>query len=120
MVTVVTNIDADHLSTYGGDFNQLKKVFLEFLHHLPFYGLAVLCLECPEIRSLLHSLSRPVLTYGFSDDADYQALNFKQTGTHTHFQVKRPHHAQLDITLSLPGRHNVLNALANPSDSCGR
>lgn len=112
MVTIVTNIDADHLATYGGDFNRLQKVFVEFLHHLPFYGLAVLCIECPIISALLPEISRPILTYGFSEQADFRAINFKQTGTSTQFDVLRPNRQPLTITLNLPGRHNVLNALA--------
>lgn len=112
MVTVVTNIDADHLSTYGGNFDRLKEVFLEFLHHLPFYGLAVLCIECPVICSLLSSVSKPMVTYGFSEQADYRAINFQQQGTSTAFDVLRPNRQPLKMSLSLPGKHNVLNALA--------
>ncbi|PVV27536.1 MAG: UDP-N-acetylmuramate--L-alanine ligase, partial [gamma proteobacterium symbiont of Ctena orbiculata] len=73
MLAVVTNIDADHMTTYGGDFNRLRGTFLEFLHHLPFYGRAVMCIDDEEIRNLLGEVSRPITTYGFSDDADVQA-----------------------------------------------
>lgn len=113
MVAVVTNIDADHMTTYGGDFNRLRGTFLEFLHHLPFYGRAVLCIDDEEVRSLLPELSRPVTTYGFHEEADVRASDVRQTGLKTDFTV----HAEtldrpLQITLNLPGRHNALNALA--------
>lgn len=113
MVSIVTNIDADHMDTYGGDFNVLKKTFIEFLHNLPFYGLAVLCTDDPVVREILPEISRPVVTYGLNEDADYRAINISQSGMHTHFTVKRPEgHADLDITVNMPGVHNVLNALA--------
>ena len=113
MVSIVTNIDADHMDTYGGDFNVLKKTFIEFLHNLPFYGLAVLCTDDSVVREILPEISRPVVTYGLNEDADYRAINISQSGMHTHFTVKRPEgHADLDITVNMPGVHNVLNALA--------
>ncbi|WP_372742662.1 UDP-N-acetylmuramate--L-alanine ligase [Neptunomonas sp.] len=113
MVSIVTNIDADHMDTYGGDFNVLKKTFVEFLHNLPFYGLAVLCTDDAVVREILPEISRPVVTYGLNEDADYRAVNISQSGMHTRFTVKRPEaHADLDITLNMPGEHNVLNALA--------
>jgi UDP-N-acetylmuramate--alanine ligase len=112
-MAVVTNIDADHLSTYEGDFERLRQTFIEFLHHLPFYGLAVLCLDDPEIVRVLKDVTRPVITYGIDADADVQATAVSQQGMQTHFQVRRRGHDKpLPVTLNLPGRHNVLNALA--------
>ena len=112
-MAVVTNIDADHLSTYEGDFDRLRQTFIEFLHHLPFYGLAVLCLDDPEVKRVLEEVTRPVITYGIDADADVQAADVSQEGMQTHFQVRRRGHDQLlPVTLNLPGRHNVLNALA--------
>lgn len=114
MMAIVTNIDADHMSTYGGDFDNLRKAFLEFLHHLPFYGLAVMCIDDPVVRELLPDISKPVLTYGFaSDDADVRGLDLSQQGAHTHFRVRRKDYpGELAITLNMPGQHNALNALA--------
>jgi UDP-N-acetylmuramate--alanine ligase len=112
MISVVTNIDADHLATYQGDFDRLRATFLEFLHHLPFYGLAVLCLDDPEVRSLLDRLERPRLTYGIEQPADVRATNVRQTGIQTRFDLGLPERDPLPVTLNLPGRHNVLNALA--------
>jgi UDP-N-acetylmuramate--alanine ligase len=113
MLAVVTNIDADHMTTYGGDFNRLRGAFLEFLHHLPFYGLAVLCIDDDEVRGLLPQVTRRFRTYGFSEDADVRATQVRQVGLHTSFTVQAEELPQpLEINLSLPGRHNVLNALA--------
>jgi UDP-N-acetylmuramate--alanine ligase len=113
MMAVVTNIDADHMSTYGGDFGKLRQTFIEFLHHLPFYGRAVLCLDDPEIESILTEVARPLLTYGFSEKADIQALDYYQTGLQNHFLVRRKlFQDEFSVTLNLGGRHNVLNALA--------
>jgi UDP-N-acetylmuramate--alanine ligase len=110
---VVTNIDADHLSTYGGDFQRLRQTFVEFLHHLPFYGLAVLCLDDPNVRAVLPELTRQVCSYGIdSDDADVRALNLQQRGMQMHFEIRQAEHPPLAVVLNLPGRHNVLNALA--------
>ena len=113
MMAVVTNIDADHMETYGGDFNKLRQTFVEFLHHLPFYGLAVLCIDDPEVRKIIPLIQRPIDTYGFSDDAQFRATQWTQTGLDSQFVVQRPApHKPLTITLQSPGRHNVLNALA--------
>ena len=112
-MAVVTNIDADHLSTYEGDFDRLRQTFIEFLHHLPFYGLAVLCLDDPEVKRLLGEVTRPVITYGIDAEADVRATDLRQEGMQTHFTVQRAgSDAGLAVTLNLPGRHNVLNALA--------
>jgi len=113
MISVVTNIDADHMATYHDDFNELRQAFIEFLHRLPFYGIAVLCIDDLIVKNMLADISRPFVTYGFTDDADFQALSIVQTGIKTQFVVKRPDDLNpLTIHLNLPGRHNVLNALA--------
>lgn len=112
MISVVTNIDADHMSTYGGDFNKLKKTFIDFLHNLPFYGLAVLCIDDPSVREIAEGVKRPVVTYGFSEDADVRAINVTQNGMRTSFTVLRSGYEEMHVTLNMPGKHNVLNALA--------
>lgn len=113
MLAVVTNIDADHMETYQGDFDQLRETFLEFLHHLPFYGLAVMCIDDPEVRGILPEISKPVLTYGIDERADVRATDIRQEGLRTYFNVHRAGEAEpLAVTLNLPGRHNVLNATA--------
>jgi UDP-N-acetylmuramate--alanine ligase len=115
ILSVVTNIDADHMDTYGHDFNKLKAAFVEFLHRMPFYGAAVLCVDDPAIRSLLPSIARPITSYGFSEDAQVRALNVRAVGTQMHFTAQRRNGVtlpDLDVVLNLPGRHNVLNALA--------
>ena len=113
MVAVVTNIEADHMSTYGGDFENLKKYFTDFLHNLPFYGLAVLCIDDPVVRELLPRISRPKITYGFSTDADFRITNLSQEQQITQFEVMRKEAKdKLKITLNMPGRHNALNATA--------
>lgn len=112
MISVITNIDKDHLETYQNDFAVLKNAYLQFLHRLPFYGLAVVCLEDPEIQSILADIARQTVTYGFLETADVRAIDFIQTFGQTKFKVLRKDHAPLSITLNLPGRHNVLNALA--------
>ncbi|MEE8118359.1 MAG: UDP-N-acetylmuramate--L-alanine ligase [Gammaproteobacteria bacterium] len=114
ITAVVTNIDADHLKTYEGDFQRLRQTFLEFLHHLPFYGHAMVCIDDPVVRDMLPQIQRPIRSYGIkSEDADFQASRIRQDGTVTRFTVKRAdQQADLDIQLNLPGDHNVLNALA--------
>ena len=113
MMSVVTNIDADHMETYGGDFENLRQTFIEFLHHLPFYGLAVLCIDDDEVRNVIPQINRPMITYGFSEDADICASNLRQEGSKTFFSVtKEGDDNWLEITLNMPGEHNVLNALA--------
>jgi UDP-N-acetylmuramate--alanine ligase len=113
MVSIVTNIDQDHMGTYENDFERLKTTFIEFLHRLPFYGLAVLCIDDPIVREILPKLSRPVLTYGLTEEADFKTLSYTQIGMQTKFVVERPKgQSPLSVTLNLPGRHNVLNALA--------
>lgn len=113
VLAVVTNIDADHMETYGGDFSRLRATFLEFLHHLPFYGLAVMCIDDPVVRAVLAEVTRPVLTYGLTDAADVYATGLRRDRMRTYFSVHRHGSAQaLEVELNLPGRHNVLNALA--------
>ena len=113
MVSVVTNIEADHMETYNFDFDILKNTYIKFLHNLPFYGLAVLCIDDPVIRSLLVAVARPTLTYGFSEDAAYQVSQVKSDRLQTTFVINRPDNlSPLQIMLNIPGRHNVLNAAA--------
>jgi UDP-N-acetylmuramate--alanine ligase len=113
MVAIVTNIDNDHLGTHGGDFQKLRQSFLEFLHNLPFYGLAVLCADDPELRTLLPQVGRPILSYGFSELADVRAVDVQRQQGRTSFRVLRKGYAEpLDVTVNLPGLHNVLNSLA--------
>jgi len=113
MVAIVTNIDEDHMVTYDGDFEKLKQTFVDFLHNLPFYGLAVLCIDDPVIQELLPQISRPVITYGQSDQADFHIHDVEQVGNVSRFKLTRPdNHDQLDLTLNMPGIHNVLNATA--------
>jgi UDP-N-acetylmuramate--alanine ligase len=113
MMAVVTNVDADHLGTHGGDFGQLKSSFVEFLHNLPFYGLAVLCTDDPVTASLIPQIGRPYLGYGFGAEADVRVVNLVRRGARSSFEVIRPGRAApLAVTLNLPGRHNVLNSLA--------
>ena len=112
LTSIVTNIDADHMSTYEGDFNRLKKTFVEFLHNLPFYGLAIVCVDDPVVWEILPQVSRPLMTYGFDENADVKAINLHQQGMVTSFTVCRQGHKDLDISLNMPGKHNVQNALA--------
>ena len=112
-MAVVTNIDADHMATYGGDFERLKQAFVDFLHHLPFYGLAVLCVDDPVVREILPAVHKPALTYGIEQAADVRATDIRQDGLKMHFNVSlQGEQAVLAVTLNQPGRHNVLNALA--------
>ena len=111
MMAAVTNIDADHLETYGGDFNRLKETFVEFLHRLPFYGLAVLCVDDPVVREVLPRVGRPVLTYGFAEDADVRATEVRSVGSGSHFTATFKDGKSAGFHLNLPGLHNVQNAL---------
>jgi UDP-N-acetylmuramate--alanine ligase len=112
MVSIVTNIEEDHMSTYGGDFNKLKHTFIEFIHNLPFYGVAVICIDDAVNREIMPSLSRPILTYGFDEDADYRITNFQADGLKSHFFVHCPTDDVIDVVLNIPGKHNALNATA--------
>jgi UDP-N-acetylmuramate--alanine ligase len=114
MMAVVTNIDADHMDTYNDNFDKLRTTFLEFLHHLPFYGLAVVCIEDDEVCGILPAIQRPTLTYGFKEEAHYRAIHWTQNEMLSQFTVIRPApHLPLTIQFQYPGRHNVLNALAS-------
>ncbi len=111
-IAVVTNIDADHLENYGGDFAKVKAAFDEFLHHLPFYGLAVLCIDDPEVAALASNTTRHVMSYGFADNADVRAEDVRQDGACMRFTLSLPDGSRTPIELALPGRHNVQNSLA--------
>ena len=109
----MTNIDVDHMETYGGDYSRLRGTFIEFLHHLPFYGLAILCIDDDGVRDILDDVTRPVLTYGLSEDADVRAFNLRHDGTQSIFEVALPdREGSLKVTLNMPGHHNILNCLA--------
>lgn len=111
-IALITNIDKDHLESYDNSFENLKKAFLEFLHHLPFYGTAVLCIDDPEVRALIPDVSRAVVTFGLSDAADIRATDLEQHGRDMSFRVRLPAVAEpLEVRINLPGKHNVRNAL---------
>jgi UDP-N-acetylmuramate--alanine ligase len=113
LIAVVTNIDNDHLGTHDGDFNRLRQSFVDFLHNLPFYGLAVLCVDDAEVRGILDRVGRPVTTYGLSTAADVRAVDIERKGLQTGYTVLRKGGAApLTVTVNLPGTHNVLNSLA--------
>jgi UDP-N-acetylmuramate--alanine ligase len=112
VIAVITNIDADHLDHYHEDFAELKQAFADFLHRLPFYGLAVLCVDNPEVAELAQRAGRSTLTYAIENSADVRGANVRADGARTHFDLLLPGQPSLPITLNLPGRHNVLDALA--------
>jgi UDP-N-acetylmuramate--alanine ligase len=115
VMAVVTNIDADHMETYGHDFGRLKQAFVDFLHRMPFYGTAILCVDSPAIRDILPSVTCPVTRYGRSEDAEVRAIDVRAVGTQMHFTVQRRNGVtlpDLQVKLNLAGEHNVLNALA--------
>ena len=113
MIAVVTNIDQDHMETYQNNYQRLKDTFIEFLHHLPFYGLAVMCLDDEGIREILPKISKPVITYGVHEDADIRAVDISQNGMLTTYSVLRKgNYPTLRVTLNMPGWHNMLNSLA--------
>jgi UDP-N-acetylmuramate--alanine ligase len=112
VMAVVTNIDNDHMETYGHDFTRLKQAFVEFLSRLPFYGTAVLCIDDAHVREILPFVSKRVLTYGFAPEAQVRATDVQASGTAMRFRALREGATALDVTLNLPGRHNVQNALA--------
>ena len=115
VMAVVTNIDADHMETYGHDFERLKGAFIEFLHRMPFYGVAILCIDDEGVQSIIPTIARPIITYGFSENARTRAINIKAVNGRMHFTVTRNYGenlSDLDIELNLPGLHNVKNALA--------
>jgi len=115
VMAVVTNIDADHMETYGHDFGRLKKAFVDFLHRMPFYGTAILCIDNPAVREIVPEVSCPITSYGFSEDAQVRALNVRADGAQMRFTVQRRNGVtlpDLDVVLNLAGEHNVLNALS--------
>lgn len=112
MAAIVTNIDEDHMETYGNDFNKLKQAYIQFLQNMPFYGLAVLCGDDPELSSMIDDIARPVLTFGLQEHNDVRAVNLVIDGVKTHFTVLRKDRDPLPLTLNIPGEHNVYNALA--------
>ncbi|MDX5408161.1 MAG: UDP-N-acetylmuramate--L-alanine ligase [Chromatiaceae bacterium] len=112
LATVITNIEADHMDTYQGDFEKLKATYLEFCHNLPFYGVAVVCIDDPVLRALIPQIGRTVLTYGFSQDADFVISDFSQSGTQSCFVISDTEGNQREVVLNLPGKHNALNATA--------
>lgn len=119
MTVILTNVDCDHLSNFEGSFSKLQEAFLAFVHNLPFYGLLIACEDDPVVASMLSAVTRPVKTYGFSADADYQILGWQQNGQLSQFEVRRPGRDQnLLIELLMPGRHNSLNALAAIAVAC--
>ncbi|MBA3486611.1 MAG: UDP-N-acetylmuramate--L-alanine ligase [Lysobacter sp.] len=111
-MAIITNIDADHLENYGGDFANVQAAFEEFLHRLPFYGLAILCIDDAEVAALAEKIPRHVMSYGFAEGADVRAEDVTQTGARMRFTLCLPDETRTPVTLALPGRHNVQNALA--------
>lgn len=111
MASIVTNIDEDHMDTYGGSFDKLKQAYIQFLHNMPFYGLAVVCGDDDELYGMIDDIARPVLTFGFKEHNDVQAVDVVVNGTRTQFTVLRKDREPLRLTLNIPGEHNVLNAL---------
>jgi UDP-N-acetylmuramate--alanine ligase len=115
VMAVVTNIDADHMETYGHDFNRLKSAFVDFLHRMPFYGTAILCTDDAAVRDIVPLMSCPITRYGFNDDAEVRAVDVRAVGSQMLFTVQRRNGVilpDLPIVLNLPGKHNVLNALS--------
>ncbi|ARV20113.1 UDP-N-acetylmuramate--L-alanine ligase [Curvibacter sp. AEP1-3] len=115
VMAVVTNIDADHMETYGHDFGKLKKAFVDFLHRMPFYGAAILCTDDPAVRDICEQVTCPITSYGFNEDAEVRAVNVRAMGGQMHFTVQRRNGVVLpdmEVVLNLPGLHNVLNALS--------
>lgn len=114
VISVITNIDADHLSAYENDFEKLRNAFIEFIHNLPFYGLVILCVDDENVRGIIPEISRPYLTYGLSVDADVRAKNIIYQGDKTCFELYiKGDEDSYSVSLNLPGEHNVLNALAS-------
>ncbi|MHA3083299.1 UDP-N-acetylmuramate--L-alanine ligase [Acinetobacter sp. ANC 4635] len=112
MAAIITNVDADHMDTYGGSFDKLKDTFIEFIHRLPFYGLAVVCGDDANVREIMPRFGRPTVTYGFNEDNDIRAVEVDQDGMRSHFTVLRKDREPLRVTINQPGLHNILNALA--------
>ena len=111
MISAITNIDADHMETYGNSFERLKQTFIQFIHKLPFYGLAIMCFDDPVVREIAEQCHRRIVSYGTREGVDFRAVNIKQLGTNTQFELVRYGKPAGDFTLAMPGVHNVLNAL---------
>jgi UDP-N-acetylmuramate--alanine ligase len=112
VMAVVTNIDADHMETYGHDFGRLKQAFVDFIQRLPFYGMAVLCADDANVREIMPRITKPVTTYGLEEGAQVRGTDLSHSGGRMDFKVQRAGQPELAVTLNLPGQHNVLNALA--------
>ncbi|MDO9856878.1 UDP-N-acetylmuramate--L-alanine ligase [Glaesserella parasuis] len=112
MVSVVTNIEPDHMDTYGGDFEKMKETYVRFLRNLPFYGLAVMCADDETVMEIASKVGRQVISYGFSEKADYRIEDYQQTGFQGHYTVVCPTGERIEVLLNVPGRHNALNATA--------
>ena len=112
MVSVITNIEEDHMDTYGGSLEKMKDTYVDFIHNLPFYGLAVVCIDSEVAAELIPRFGRPVITYGESAEADYRMLDFSQTANTCSFNVVNKQGESLAVTLNMPGKHNALNATA--------
>lgn len=112
VIEVITNIDADHMETYGHDFARLKQAFIEFTQRLPFYGVAVLCLDDANLRDIMPSISKPIVTYGFHEEAEVRAVNASASGGKMHFTVVQKGYPEMQVSLNQPGMHNVQNACA--------
>lgn len=112
MVSIVTNIEPDHMDTYGGDFEKMKDTYVKFLHNLPFYGLAVMCIDDATVMEIAPRVGRQIVTYGFSEQADYRIEDYQQTGFQGHYTVVCPSGERIDVLLNVPGKHNALNATA--------
>lgn len=112
MVSVITNIEADHMDTYQGNFENMKDTYIEFIHNLPFYGVAVACIDCPVVTELLPRFGRKFITYGESEQADYRLVDFTQTVSTSEFKVINNSGSELLVKLNMPGKHNALNAIA--------
>ena len=107
MVSVITNIEADHMDTYGGDFEKMKDTYVEFMHNLPFYGLAVVCIDSDVASELIPRFARPTITYGEHEQADYCLKSFQQTVNTSQFTVHTKEGKHLDVSLNMPGKHNA-------------
>jgi UDP-N-acetylmuramate--alanine ligase len=112
MVSIVTNIDADHMETYDGDFKKLQQTYVQFLHNLPFYGVAIVCIDDKPVRDILPDIGRPILTYGFNEKADFCITDVVQEKMKSSFTVRRKEKTAISVTINLPGLHNVQNATA--------
>lgn len=109
-VSIILNIEKDHMETYQGDFENMKRTYLNYLHNIPFYGTAIVCIDSPTVREILPEIGRQTITYGFSEDAQYQLTSYTPGIFSCHFTVKTPTHGEIKLELSVAGKHNALNA----------